>query len=107
LFRGTPSGPDGLNFNQFRPFVMAMLLPDLVLAIGLEFERRGLSVVPHARTKPTLDLDTLWRIPLDINVAPVTPPVRNIKPQNIMVLNNRRAGNRGKANVRKGARNKG
>jgi hypothetical protein len=83
---------------------MAMLLPDLVLAVGQEFERLGLSVIPHARTEPTLDPDTVWRIPPDINVAPVPPPVRSIRPQELVLLNKRRAGNRGKSNARKGAR---
>jgi hypothetical protein len=100
-FRDKPPGPDGLSFNQFVPFQMAMLLPDLVLAVGIEFERLGLSVVPHARTEPTLDPETLWRIPPDINVAPLPPSIRKIRPQDLVVLNNRRAGNRGKANLRK------
>jgi hypothetical protein len=100
-FRDQPPGPDGLSFNQFVPFQMAMLLPDLVLAVGIELERLGLSVVPHARAEPTLDPETLWRIPPDINVAPLPPPIRKIRPQDLVVLNNRRAGNRGKANVRK------
>jgi hypothetical protein len=56
-------GPFGLSLNQFIPFQMAMLMPDLVLAVALEFERLGLSVVPHGRTEPTLDPQTVWRIP--------------------------------------------
>ena len=99
--RDQPFGPLGLSFNQFVPFQMAMLMPDLVLAVALEFERLGLSVVPHARTEPTLDPETLWRIPPDINVVPLPPPIRKIRPQDLAVLNKRRAGNRGKAKVRK------
>jgi hypothetical protein len=87
--------------NQFIPFQMAMLMPDLVLAVALEFERVGLSVVPHARSQPALDPEALWRIPPDINVAPLPPPTRQIRAQDLVVLHNRRAGNRGKANVRK------
>jgi hypothetical protein len=79
---------------------MAMLMPDLVLAVALEFENRGLSNVPHARTLPVLDPETLWRIPQDINVAPVPPPTRTIRPQDKVLLNERRAGNRGRANRR-------
>ena len=74
-FRGQP-GPFGLSINQFVPFQIAMLMPDLVIAVALEFERLGLDVVTHARTEPTLDPETLWRIPPDINVVPLPPPDR-------------------------------
>jgi len=100
-YRAKPPGPNGLTFNQFIPFQMAMLMPDLVLAVGIELERLGLSVVAHARTEPALDPETLWRIPEGINVAPIAPPLRKIRPQDVVVLNNRRAGNRGKANASK------
>lgn len=96
-----PFGPLGLSVNQIIPFQMAMLMPDLVLAVALEFERYGLSVVPHARTEPALDPETVWRIPSDINVAPFPLPIRKMRAQDLKVLNNRRAGNRGKAKVRK------
>jgi hypothetical protein len=76
-------------------------MPDLVLAVALEFERLGLDVVPHARAEPTLDPETLWRIPPDINVVPLPPPARKIGGQDLAVLNERRAGNRGKAKGRK------
>jgi len=99
--RNRPFDPFGLSVNQIVPFQMAMLMPDLVLAVALEFERLGLSVVPHARTEPTLDPETLWRIPPDINVVPFPLPIRKIRAQDLVVLNNRRAGNRGKANLRK------
>jgi hypothetical protein len=99
--RNQPFGPLGLSVNQIIPFQMAMLMPDLVLAVALEFERHGLSVVPHARTEPALDPETLWRIPPDINVAPFPLPIRKMRAQDLKVLNNRRAGNRGKAKVRK------
>jgi hypothetical protein len=95
-----PFGPPGLSVNQIVPFQMVMLMPDLVLAVALEFERLGLSVVPHARTEPMLDPATLWRIPPDINVVPVPPPSRKIRAQDLIVLAKRRAGNRGKAKVR-------
>jgi hypothetical protein len=101
--RNQPVGPLGLSVNQIIPFQMAMLMPDLVLAVALEFERHGLSVVPHARAEPALDPEALWRIPPDINVAPFPPPIRRIRAQDLKVLNSRRAGNRGKANVRKTA----
>jgi hypothetical protein len=77
--------------------------PDLVLAVALEFERVGLSVVPHGHTKPALDPETLWRIPPNINVTPIPPPIRKIRARDIVILHNRRSGNRGKANIRKKA----
>jgi hypothetical protein len=96
-FRGRPFGPSGLSIIQFLPFQMAMLMPDLVIALALEFERLGLDVATHARAEPTLDPETLWLTPPDINVVPIPPPVRKIRPQDLAVLNKRRAGNRGKA----------
>ena len=95
-----PFGPFGLSTKQFGPFQMAMLMPDLVLAVALEFEQRGLTHVLRARTEPVLDPETLWRIPADINVVPVPPPVRKIRSQDLAILNARRAGNRGSANKR-------
>jgi hypothetical protein len=77
---------------------MALLMPDLVLAVAMEFERLGLGLVSDSRAEPALDPDTLWRIPVDIKVVPVPPPVRKLRPEDIVVLNNRRAGNRGRAN---------
>ena len=94
--RDRPPGPAGLSLTQLIPFQMALLMPDLVLGVAMEFERCGL-VVSEARAEPALDPNTLWRIPADINVLPVRPPVRNLRPQDIVILNNRRAGNRGRA----------
>jgi hypothetical protein len=99
VYHNKPLEPFGLRGDQFIPFQMAMLMPDLVLAVALEFERLGLS--PHASSEPALDPETLWRIPPGINVAPLPPPIRKIRPQDVVVLNNRRAGNRGKANAPK------
>jgi hypothetical protein len=103
-YRNKSLGPFGLSLDQFVPFQITMLMPDLVLAVALEFERLGLSVVAHAGAEPTLDPQTLWRIPPDINVAPFPPLKRKIRARDLRVLNSRRAGNRGKANARKAAR---
>jgi hypothetical protein len=101
-YRQRPFGRHGLRIDQFIPFQMTMLMPDLVLAVALEFERIGLGVVTHAQTQPPiLDPNKLWRIPPDINVVPIPPPNRNIRPQDLVVLDKRRAGNRGKANASK------
>jgi hypothetical protein len=93
-------GPFGLSRDQFLPFQTTMLLPDLVVAVGLEFERHGLNLVPYSRSEPTFDPETLWRMPPGIKVAPVAPPARSITAQDFVVLASRRAGNRGKANRR-------
>jgi hypothetical protein len=93
-YHNEPLGPTGLSFRSFQ---MAYLMPDLVLAVALDSERSGLSVVPHARTKPTLDPQTVWRIPPDINVTLLPLLIRKIRGQDLSILNRRRAGNRGKA----------
>jgi hypothetical protein len=99
-YQQQPFGPYGLSHDQLIPFQMAMLMPDFVLAVALEFERLGLSTVPDGYTEPMLDPQTLWRIPRDINVVALPPPPRKIRPQDIRVLNDRHAGNRGRANRR-------
>jgi hypothetical protein len=77
-----------------------MLKPDLVLAVALGFEQKGLN---HPEgSEPKFNPETVWRIPTDINVVPLLPPTRKIRGEDIAILNNaRRAGNRGLAN-RKG-----
>jgi hypothetical protein len=90
-----PLATDGLKISQFMPFQMTMLMPDLVLGVALDLQRLGLELVPHAVDEPTLDPNTLWRIPENINVTSLAAPVRKIRPQDIEVLNRRRAGNRG------------
>lgn len=96
-FRNLPPGAAGLSPTQFIPFQMTLLMPDLVLALAKEFEAYGLGV-NEARPQPAFDPDTVWRIPTDINVVPLPPPIHKLRPQDIDVLNERRAGNRGRAN---------
>jgi hypothetical protein len=91
-----PFGPFGLSLGQWGQFTMTLLMPDLVIAVALIFERIGLTFVPHALEEPTLDPETVWRIPTDINVVPFPPPDRKIRPQDLVILKERRAGNRGK-----------
>src|SRR5258707_1825989 len=76
-----------------------MRMQELVLAVGFEFERVGLSALPQGRTEPILDPAAVWRIPPGINVVPIPPPIRKIRAEDLVVLNHRRAGSRGKANV--------
>jgi hypothetical protein len=99
-YRQQHFGPFGLTYKELIPFQMAWLMPNLVIAVALEFERIGLFTVPAGCTEPALDPQTLWRIPPDMNVVAVPPPSRAIRSQDIRVLNDRRAGNRGRSNAR-------
>jgi hypothetical protein len=81
---------------RLTPFHTAMLLPDLVLAVGRSFEEFALTI--GGRPDAGLDPEALWRIPEDINVAPLPPPPRNIRPVDKRILDARRAGKRGRRN---------
>lgn len=88
-------GDFGLSWSQLQPFLITMMLPDLVLSVGLHLQEYGLAHVPHGREEPMLDPETLWRIPDDINVRPMEPPVRKLNREAVQILGQRRAGNRG------------
>jgi hypothetical protein len=93
--------PFGLKLHQFQPYRMAMLLPDLVTSVAMTIENYGLEFVPYGRINPLFNPQSLWRIPPDINLTPVPLPARKITGTDVVALNERRAGNRGKANRRK------
>jgi hypothetical protein len=93
--------PYGLKLHQFQPYRMAMLLPEFVISVAMTIEDYGLRQVAYGRTEPMFDPQSLWRIPGEINLTPVGPPVRKITKTDLALLNPRRAGNRGKANRRK------
>ncbi len=80
-----------------QPYRMAMLMPELVISVAMTFEAHGLQHIPYSRTEPMFDRESLWRIPADINLTPLAPPVRQITRTDLAVLRARRAGNRGKA----------
>lgn len=90
--------PPKLKPSHLQPFHMALLMPDLVLAVALELEDLGRSQGSDPRSEPALNYETYWRIPNDINVAPLPPPFRKLRRRDIKILNDRRAGNRGRAN---------
>jgi hypothetical protein len=46
--------PYGLKLHQLQPFRVAMLLPELVIAVAMSIERYGLAYVSHGRTEPLL-----------------------------------------------------
>jgi hypothetical protein len=91
-----PPGLLGLSAPQILPFQTALLMPDLVLAVAMEFERLGLSTA-KASKQSVLDRKTLWRIPAGINVAPIPPLIRKLRSQDRVILSARRAGKRGRA----------
>jgi len=93
--------PYGIRLHQFQPYRMALLMPELVIAVALMIEKYGLEFVTPNRAEPPFDPESLWRIPADINVTPISLPVRKITIGDVVLLNARRAGNRGQANRRK------
>jgi hypothetical protein len=95
------AAPFGLKLAQFQPYQMVMLLPDLVIAVAMTVQEYALEQVSHGRTEPLFNPETVWRIPSDINVAPIPFPERKVTAEDIAVLNARRAGNRGAASRRK------
>ena len=93
----THDDAEPITLDQLLPFHVTLLMPDFVLAVARSFEDFALTKVT-SRVDAGLDLETLWRIPADINVVPVPPPPRAIRVVDTRVLNARRAGNRGKRN---------
>jgi hypothetical protein len=89
-------GNSALPYNQILPFNMILYMPDLVIAVAIEFLKHGLEDVPRSKKEPTRNLETVWRIPENINVAPESALVRTLPKPWVQTLNSRRAGNRGK-----------
>jgi len=87
----------GLNLQQLLPFRVVLLVPELIIAVGLTYEKYGLDYVPKGGIRPMFNHQTIWHIPTDINVVPLAPPARKIRPQDARALIARRAGNRGRA----------
>jgi hypothetical protein len=86
----------GLTHLRIQPVKMTMLVPDLVLSVAMTFQRYGLGAKVHGRDEPLFDLAALWRIPENIGLEPIEPPVRKIRNVEKRLLNARRAGHRGK-----------
>ena len=86
-----------ITLDQLSAFHITLLMPDFVLAVARSFENFALTKV-NSRVDTGLDPETLWRIPIDINVVPVPPVPRTIRPEDTRILNARRAGNRGRRN---------
>jgi hypothetical protein len=86
------------GFQDLLPMRIVCFLPDLVIGVGLTYEKYGLNGAAEDGKEPMLDPETVWRIPPEINIEPVILPPRPILSDEIVVLNARRAGNRGRAN---------
>jgi hypothetical protein len=88
-------GPFVRSLRQLTPHHMVLMLPELVVSVAMSFERFGRSYTPYGRRETALDPKTVWKIP-QLNLQPVLPPIRRIRPQDLHVLRTRRAGNRGR-----------
>jgi hypothetical protein len=86
-----------LRKGILQPLHVTHLLPDLVLAVAQTFETYGLEAPVHGSGNPIFDPITLWRIPENIGVPSVPPFVRGLRRVDIVALNERRAGHRGRA----------
>jgi hypothetical protein len=93
----THDDAEPITLNQLSPFHIVLLMPDFVLAVARSFENIALTKINN-RVDTGFDPETLWRIPEEINVSPVPPPPRRIRVEDTLILNARRAGNRGRRN---------
>jgi hypothetical protein len=67
-----------------------MLVPEVVLALALAYQRFGLTFRPHGRGVPILPPETLWRVP-DVEDAPVLPLlIRRLSAPDLEYLTNKR-----------------
>lgn len=89
-------GKRGPLSDRLQPFQIALLMPEFVIAVALSLQEYGLSHLAEGSDEPMLNRETLWRIPADINVTPVQPPERHLNKEELAVLSERRAGNRGR-----------
>ncbi len=90
--------PLGVGLQDMLPIRLVFLVPELIIGVGLHYQQYGLNSMAKGGTEPMFDPETLWRIPENIGIEPVLPPRREILPVEILILNARRAGNRGRAN---------
>ena len=91
--------PLGIGLQDMLPMRVVCLVPELVIGVGLHYQQYGLNYIAKGGTEPMFDPETLWRIPENISIEPMPPPVREILPEETVILNARRAGNRGRANL--------
>lgn len=88
--------PFGIGLQDLHPVRVVSLWPDLVIGLALTYENYGLNSRAEGGAESMLDPQTTWRIPPDINIDPVPALARVILPKEKVILNGRRAGNRGR-----------
>jgi hypothetical protein len=65
--------PLGIGLQDMLPIRVVCLVPELVIGVGLHYQRYGLNCIAKGGTEPMLDPETLWRIPENIGIEPVLP----------------------------------
>jgi hypothetical protein len=55
-----------------------LYVPEVVLALGLAYQRFGVSFKPRAGSDPILPPETLWCLPADKDTAVLPLPVRRL-----------------------------
>jgi hypothetical protein len=90
--------PLGIGFQNLLPVRVVCLVPELVIGVALYYQEYGLDCASMGGAEPMFDPETLWRIPENVGIEQVLPPPREILPDEVTILNTRRAGNRGRAN---------
>lgn len=88
--------PLDVTLQHMLPLRVVLLMPELVIAVAMTIERYGLDYRRDGEPDPLFDPETLWRIPEDISVKQLPLPERKLAPEELAILNDRRAGNRGK-----------
>jgi hypothetical protein len=63
-----------------------LLVPEVVLALGLAFQKFGLAFEPHGQRTSILPSKTLWRIPAIIQFDPLPLPVRRLSDADLKFL---------------------
>ena len=91
--------PLGIGLQDMLPIRVVCLVPELVIGVSLHYQQYGLNCMVKGGAEPMFDPETLWRIPKNIGIEPMLPLVREILPDEIVILNARRAGNRGRASL--------
>jgi hypothetical protein len=56
--------PLGLELQQLLPLRVVLMVPELIIAVALAYEKYGLAYIPKGRAEPMFNPETLWRIPV-------------------------------------------
>ncbi len=68
-----------------------LFMPDIVVPLAGAFQQFGLTTIPHGRTIPILDPETLWRVPASHFPVALPLPVRRLTQRQLDLLQTRRA----------------